>query len=102
MSTLSGSSTISEVWAAYDDNASYEEDGSAAKCAAFITACRILLRRQPSRSAKTGGAGGGGSDVQFDPALIAAELERARKWRAVNRTDGPARTVYPDFTYFRD
>ena len=101
MSTLSGTSTLAEVWAAYDDNASYEEDGDAAKCAAFITACRILLRRQPSRSAKTGGSGGGGSDIQFDPAQFAAELAQARKWLAVNRTNGPGRVVEPDFTNFR-
>ena len=47
MATLSSNSTDAEVWAAYDDNASYEEDGSRAKALAFVTACRILRRRLP-------------------------------------------------------
>jgi hypothetical protein len=33
MATLNGNSTDTEVWAAYDDNASYEENGSRAKAA---------------------------------------------------------------------
>jgi hypothetical protein len=47
MATLSSNSTDAEVWAAYDDNASYEEDGSRAKALAFVTACGILRRRLP-------------------------------------------------------
>lgn len=40
-------STDAEVGAAYEDNASQEEDASRAKALAFITACRILRRRRP-------------------------------------------------------
>ena len=47
MATLSSNSTDAEVWAAYDDNASFEEDASRAKALAFVTACRILRRRLP-------------------------------------------------------
>ena len=47
MATLNGNSTDAEVLAAYDDNASYEEDGSRTKALAFVTACRILRRRLP-------------------------------------------------------
>ena len=43
MATLNASSTDAEVWAAYDENASYQEDDSTAKALAFITAGRILL-----------------------------------------------------------
>ena len=47
MSTLSSASTLTEVEAAYDDNASYAEDASVAKAKAFVTACRFLIRRLP-------------------------------------------------------
>jgi hypothetical protein len=47
MATLSSNSTDAEVWAAYDDNASYEEDASRAKALAFVTVGRILRRRIP-------------------------------------------------------
>ena len=50
MSTLNGSSTLAQVQAAYDDNASYAEDSSVSKCRAFLTACRILLRQTRSSS----------------------------------------------------
>lgn len=46
MSTLTSTSTDAEVEAAYDNNASYFEDRSVDKCGAFITACKILLRRR--------------------------------------------------------
>lgn len=48
MSTLTGTSTEAQCWATYDDNASYEEDSSVTKARAFITACRILIRRRPT------------------------------------------------------
>lgn len=84
-STLTSSSTLAEIKAAYDDNASYEEDASTAKAAAFITACRFLLRRLP----KTAQAGGrGGEMIERDPQTIRAELEDARKWLAHNSRDG--------------
>lgn len=54
MATLNSSSTDAEVWAAYDDNASYEEDGSRAKALAFLTACRILRRRLPISGSRDG------------------------------------------------
>ena len=47
MATLSSNATDAAVWAAYDDNASFEEDASRAKALAFVTACRILRRRLP-------------------------------------------------------
>jgi hypothetical protein len=43
MATLDSTSTLSEILAAYADNASYAEDGSATKARSFITACRLLL-----------------------------------------------------------
>ena len=76
MSTLNSSSTNAQVWQAFDDNASFEEDGDAGKAAAFVTACRILLRRQPKRFSVDGQAG------EFNADFIAAEMERARRFIA--------------------
>lgn len=80
MSTLSSSSTLAEVNAAYDDNASYAEDNSPAKARAFITACRILLRRMTSVVEHAG------QKVERDPAQIQEQLEEARQWLASHDT----------------
>lgn len=71
---IDSSSTLAEVQAAYDDNASYAEDGSATKCRAFLTAARILLRRVP---AETNSREGG---VRFSLELIRDEIQRATEW----------------------
>src|SRR4051812_46733326 len=80
MSTLSSSSTLTQVEAAYDDNASYAEDGSVAKAKAFITACRMLIRRLPAE------AGTRESHVRLNPDLIRKEMDEARAWVAANDT----------------
>lgn len=72
---LSSSSTDAEVWAAYDDNASYDTDNSLSKCSAFITACRILLRRTPQQAIH------GNRSVSSDLARIANELQQAQQWQ---------------------
>jgi hypothetical protein len=81
---LNSASTNAEVWAAYDDNASYEEDASRTKALAFITACRIILRRRPAST------GRGEQTVSFES--IRDEMQRAREWLTANpRTDGSGR-----------
>lgn len=77
MASLSSASTNSQVFAAYDDNASYEEDGSAAKARAFITACVILRRRLPQIVQQTGGS-------MITVQSLESEMERARAWIATN------------------
>ena len=94
MSTLSSASTDAAVWSAYDDNASFEEDASPAKAAAFITACKILLRRRPQ------GMNVDGRSVNFEPGTITAEMKRARQWLAVNQSGGNVRFL--DFSGIRD
>lgn len=95
-STLSSSSSDADIQAAYLDNGSYEEDQSLAKARGFVTACRLLLFRLPKRSKSANG-----HEVEFDPAVIQAELQRARAWIAAkNRTGGGI--VYRDFRGFRD
>lgn len=96
--SLTATSTDAEVWAAYDNNASYEEDGSRTKALAFITACRIILRRRPTATKRDGN--GGGLEVSFES--IREEMESARRWLAAN--PGSARTTarHADFSNFRD
>ena len=80
MATLSSNSTDAEVWAAYDDNASYEEDGSRTKALAFVTACRILRRRLPLS------AGRGPQTVTRES--LDAEIATARAWLDGSRKGG--------------
>lgn len=95
MSSLSSASSNAQVWAAFDDNASFEEDGSPTKAAAFVTACLILLRRRPS-SATTDGVA-----VSFDSGAIETELQRARSWLRSQSANGDS-IRYLDFSGVRD
>lgn len=94
MSTLSSSSTWTEVKAAYDDNASYEEDGSASKARAFITACRIILRRLATR------AQNGDQEVEFNTNLIQEEMKAAKTF--VTTVDPSTNTGGVTFASFSD
>jgi hypothetical protein len=101
MSTLNSSSSLEEIEDAYDDNASYSEDGSVAKCLAFVTACRLLLRRMPKRQGNREG------DLELSPELIQKDMDRAQEWAQAN-ADGNAagssaapRVVVGSFRRFR-
>lgn len=94
MSTLSSASTDQEVWDAYDDNASFEEDQSASKAAAFVTACRILLRRRPVSISVDG------LTTNFDAASVKSDMDRAQKYLAANRSGGKVK--YLDLSMGRD
>ncbi len=78
MATLTRSSTLEEINAAYDDNSSYHEDGSTAKAAAFITACRFLLRRTAKRAVD----GRSGREMEHETRLLREEIEAADRWLA--------------------
>lgn len=99
MSALDSTSTIAEAKAAYFDNASYEEDASAAKARAFVTACRFLLLMLPKRS-KHGSAG----EVELDPVQIRQQLVAAQSWTAANDTTSVAagEVRYADFGSLRE
>lgn len=99
MSTLSSSSTYAQIKASYLDNASYEEDGSTSKAAAFITACRMLIHH-PSRT-RVGSPGGAGQEMEFDLAVLQAEMKAAQEWKAANDQSAGSRTTYGDFANFR-
>ena len=96
-STLSSSSTDAEVWAAYDDNASYQEDASRSKALAFITACRILARRLPITAARDG--------QSVSRESLREEVAAAQDWLVANPASsgaGSARVRFGDFQDFRD
>jgi len=97
MSTLTGSSTNAEVWAAYDDNASYEEDVSRPKALAFITACRVLSRRLPLSIAR--------DSQTITRESLQQEAAQARAWLAANpgaSGSGSTRVRFGTFQDFRD
>lgn len=73
--TLSSASTLAQVQAAYDDNASYEEAGSVAMAREFVTACRILLRRTPQMTMHNGL-----NQMQINVTVIRDEMQRAQRW----------------------
>ena len=96
MATLSSNSTDAEVWAAYDDNASYDEDGSRAKALAFVTACRILRRRLPLS------AGRGPQSVTRES--LDAEISAAKAWldaHPATTGSGSGRVRYLSMENFR-
>jgi hypothetical protein len=100
MSTLTSTSTLAEIQAAYIDNASYLEDGSVAKARAFITACTILLLKLPKRARH----GGGGEEIELDPESVRFKLKAAEQYVSVNAgaSAGGAGVKHVDFTGFRD
>lgn len=101
MSSLTSSSTRTQVLAAYADNASYEEDASIAKAKAFVTAVRLLL--SPAMSVKRSAHGGRGEEVELDLEVLRQELQDARWWlsTALAAQDN-AGVVHADFTGFRE
>ena len=78
MSALSSASSLDEIQAAYADAACYQEDGSASKARAFITACRLLLLQLPKRVSKGGRAQG--EEVELDPGLLARQIDEAKRY----------------------
>lgn len=82
MSTLSSSSTLAEVQAAYDDAASYYEDASVAKAKSLATAGKILIRRLPVESQI-----GNRHKVRTTVALIKEEVASAQRFIAIRSTN---------------
>lgn len=98
MSTLSSASTLAQIVAAYADNASYEEDASTSKAAAFITACRLLLLKIPKKVKQAAG-----TEMEIDPAVIRSELSQAQTWqRAQTAGDDAGGVTHHTFENFRD
>jgi hypothetical protein len=67
------------------DNASYSEDNDLSKAKAFVTACRFLLLKLPTRAAHAG------EEVQLDPRMIQDEMKTALRWISCNSTESPVK-----------
>ena len=76
---LTSASTLTEVQAQYDDNVSYDLNGSVSSCKLFIEAARLLLRRLVDET-----QGASGARVRQERAVIQAELAAAKTWWSSN------------------
>ena len=94
MSTLSSSSTWSDVLNEYKDNASYIEDASVAKAKAFVTACSFVLLLRPSQSQQQS------SLIAHDNRVIQKQMEAAQQYVVDNETTAGA-VRHSDFREFR-
>lgn len=96
--SLSSSSTLAQIEAAYDDNAGYQEVGDVAGCRTFMTACRMLLRRYVEELQL-----GNRHRLRFGGNLdqLRLELTRAQQWLASNNAANQNQVIYPDFSSFR-
>jgi len=84
--------------AAYDENASYLEDGSAAKARAFITACRRVLMHLPKR---VNAGGGGGEEVEMEVRVLQDQIADAQAFLTQsNLASAPKRHI--SLENFRD
>jgi RecA/RadA recombinase len=99
MSALDSSSTLAEIQASYDDNASYLEDASASKAKAFITAVRMLVRRTAQKVED----GAAEVSITQDLKQYREELGDARRWLIANSAveDGGAGVKHMSFEDFR-
>lgn len=99
-SGLSSASTLAQIEAAYDDNATYAEADSAEKCRAFIVACRLLLRRLFTTQVK------GANSLSYDPANLRHEIEEAKAWLLehgeADDVQADPRVTRADFRNFRE
>ncbi len=75
MASVDSSSTREEVLAAIADNASYVEDGSVAKCKAFITAARVFLHCWAYEESRTDMTA-----MRFNTSQLRLDLQEAQGW----------------------
>jgi len=95
---IGSNSSLAEVAACYDDNASYIEDQSPTKARRFITACNILIRRVPGFSEQ----GAMNQRLSFDIEELSKQVAEARRWLATEgyRYEGGS-TRYADNSRMR-
>lgn len=78
--SLTSASTLTQVLAAYEDNADYDLVGSATKARDFVQACRILLIRLPAG----GSSGATSTTLAGNLTEIRTAMQRAEQWLASN------------------
>lgn len=82
MAYLTANSTDADVKAAYDNNASYDVEGSVEKARYFIQAVRLLIRRRPTAVTGPGGSG----DLTLES--LKDQENEAKRWLAAHDTTG--------------
>lgn len=87
--SLSSTSTLDEVSAAFLDNASYSATGSVTAARTFVTACRMLLLMIPKMQ------GSREATVTMNPELIQKEMMSAQEWLQATDTGENAVTAGP-------
>ena len=86
---LDSTSTLTQIKAAYADNAAYEETGSVPMAKAFVTACRLLLLNLPAA------VGQGGENLTLNVAAISQEMAAAKAW--LSRNDASQTQTSPGY-----
>lgn len=94
---IDSTSSLEDVEAAYDDNASYAETQDVAKAKLFVTAVRVLLRRLFSSQ------GQGEATLGFRIDLLREELTSTQTWLEKRDPDSAPqpRVTFADFQNFR-
>lgn len=77
---LTSASTISDIVAAYVDNAAYDANASVSQAELFVNACRVLLVKRPKSVSH------GGETIELDMAVMQEELKQGMRWLSGNRT----------------
>ena len=99
MAYVTSESTIAQIRAAIQDNASYDVDNDTTKCKEFIVACRAYLAKAAEEMES------GGDRVREDLGKVEARLEKAEAWWSANDTDATTTaqggTRYFSFENFR-
>ncbi len=96
MATLNSNSTDAEVLAAYDDNASYEEDGSRARPMRSLRPVASCGNRLPLSA--------GRGPQTFTRESLQAEIEAAQRWKDAHPAttgSGSGRVRYLSMENFR-
>jgi len=84
--TLSSASTLAEVQAAYEDNASYDLNNSTTECRAFIQAARILIHRTLDQHSH------GSESMSESVARLQNALDKAIGWLSTHDDDYVSRS----------
>ena len=92
--TITSTSTLEEVEAQYDDNADYLEAGSVGKCASFMQATRMLLRRYATSMMRNS------VRVDRDIPTLRMQLADAERWFQANGGMGTATRMGPTLVDF--
>ena len=98
---ITSASSLSDIEAAFIDNADYEAQTSVTKAQQFLLACRALLLRRPQSAKRATGTGT--FSGQWDTEAIREEMRRVQQWLSFSPAAQPdGGVVFPSFEEARD